>query len=233
MIAESGREGKCLSGRAGRIHAAPSLTGTGEITMTDVSAMSNAYAKSKAGECPDEEDNWENTKNKDANRYCPGNNPFVTFGDMKGSNTWWINYHWSRGSGTYANGWFNSIFDPQNFWKKTDEGLTLRAYGTEKGKCITSELVSEAIAPIGDEYKFLVTARVDSGTKNFAALDENVIFGIFTYQYGCTANPNVHQELDLLEIVSKEVAKKTQDGYPKKDGDYNAQFTVQPWDENR
>jgi hypothetical protein len=94
---------------------------------------------------------------------------------------------------------------------------------------ITSELVSEALAQ--GTYTFLVTARVDQGLtagKSFAFLDPNLIFGIFTYQWGRAdpqVTPNIHRELDLLETVHSEwVPSKA----PDNNG--NAQFTVQPWD---
>jgi hypothetical protein len=91
--------------------------------------MTDEYTKSKTrvvGEGFDE-DNWDNTKDNSengANSKCPPNaeyplgDPFVTFGDHAGvPMRWWINYHWSSQSGTYANGWFNSNFDPTKFFE--------------------------------------------------------------------------------------------------------------------
>jgi hypothetical protein len=193
--------------------------------------MTDEYAKLKArveeGEGFDE-DNWQNTENKKANLACPNNKPFVQFGhlDTGAAMNWWINYHWTVKDGTYDSGrWFRSNFDPKQFFELSNEGLTLRAFGDEQDKCITSELVSRMFP--GDNYSFLVTARVDSGDKSFAKLDPNLIFGIFTYQFGNadpSTTPNIHRELDLLEIVSGKWAQKDKTG--------NAQFTVQPWDKS-
>jgi hypothetical protein len=185
--------------------------------MTDKSAMTDAYAKSKARVEEGggyNEDNWSNTTNPAANAACPNGNPFVEFGEHVGSRSplkWWVNYHWTEKYGTYAygDGWFRSNFDPKQFFVKNNNGLTLRAFGGEQDKCITSELVSEALAGLG--WTFLVTARVDSGARSFAKLDPNLIFGIFTYQFGQadpSTTPNVHREMDLLETVSQKWAQK-------------------------
>jgi hypothetical protein len=207
--------------------------------------MTDEYTKSKTrvvGEGYDE-DNWNNTNDNTpngANSVCPKNDeypdgdPFVTFGDHAGSPMkWWINYHWTSQSGTYANDWFNSNFDPKQFFQLSGNELTLRAFDPNdphdpKISCIASELVSEALAQ--GTYTFLVTARVDQGgiSPSFAFLDPNVIFGIFTYQWGGADpndTPNIHRELDLLETVNAEWAQVDVPGS-------NAQFTVQPWNAN-
>jgi hypothetical protein len=162
-----------------------------------------------------DQDNWNKTKDPDANKACPNGNPFITFA----GNRWWINYWWSKETGTYVwgnDGQFRSNFDPKQFVRLNNYGLTLRAFGTEQDKCITSEIVLEDIVGCGD---YVVTARADQGS--FAKLDDNVVFGIFTYQWG-EAPPaqgkNTHREIDLLETIS-EAAQ----GYKG-----NAQFALQP-----
>jgi hypothetical protein len=97
--------------------------------------MTDEYTRSKTrveeGEGFDQ-DNWENTTNEDANSVCPNNNPFVTFGQQYDSSTkkwspmnWWINYHWSVGSGTWANSWFNSNFDPEQFFEFSEKKFAI------------------------------------------------------------------------------------------------------------
>lgn len=163
-----------------------------------------------------DQDNWSNTTNPKANQAAPGGNPFVEFGGQR----WWVNYWWSPETGTYAygdGGTLRSNFDPKQFFKLNQDGtLTLRAFGTEKDKCITSEIVSEEIVGYGD---YLITVKADQGS--FAELDPNVVFGLFTYQWGEAPpeqGPNRHREIDLLETISKEAQ-----GRPG-----NAQFALQP-----
>jgi hypothetical protein len=202
--------------------------------MTDESAVVDAYTnlKTRAEEGAGyNEDNWGNTTNPEANQACPNGNPFVLLGEDSQSRPlkWWINYHWTKGSGTYAwgDGWLRSNFDPKQFFIQNGKEVTLRAFGPAQDKCITSELVSERLVGKGS---YVVTARVDSGTRSFAQLDPNVIFGLFSYQWGQAdpnETPNIHREYDLLETVSTTWAQ----GPDRNSG--NAQFTVQPWNKNQ
>ena len=157
---------------------------------------------------------------------------FIRFADRQ----WWINYHWHNpgnswdhdaGKGTYewGNGWFNSDFDPKNFFTQDQDGpVTLRAFKKPDGSgVVTSEIVLADILGYGS---YLVTAHADTGS--FGSLDEAAVFGIFTYQYslapkgGCI---NRQRELDALETISSKYAYKNHNN----DG-HNAQFTIQPVD---
>ncbi|MFZ0709494.1 MAG: hypothetical protein WAM53_05595 [Terrimicrobiaceae bacterium] len=99
-----------------------------------------------------DEDNWDNTRNPDANKACPNGNPFIEFGqrhdDPSRKYRWWLNYQWTQKTGTYAYGDGNmrSNFDPKQFFTLNGDGsVTLKAFGSERDKCITSELVLEDI----------------------------------------------------------------------------------------
>jgi len=153
-----------------------------------------------------------NTKNPDANSYCPNNNPFLSFGGRQ----WWINYHWSQQTGTYADEPFKSIFDPKIIEKVGDAvRLWIRRPTQSNQPWRTSELVLANKLGWG---RYLVTARVDGGG-SFSDLDPNAVFGAFTYQYSeapPSNGPNIHREIDALEVL--------------RGGNSNAQFTLQPYD---
>ncbi|GLS17424.1 hypothetical protein GCM10007874_04390 [Labrys miyagiensis] len=153
-----------------------------------------------------------NTRNPEAVKYCPGRDPFITFAGRQ----WWINYHWTQRSGTWAGEPFNSIFDP-GIIQLTDKGIRLQILPSNKpNECRTSELVLMDKLGYG---KYLITVEADGGS--FSDLDPNAIFGAFLYQYS-EAPPsngaNIHREIDFLEVL--------------RSGEGNAQFTLQPYDHN-
>jgi len=153
-----------------------------------------------------------NTKNPEALRYCPGGDPFITFAGRQ----WWINYHWTQRSGTWADEPFKSIFDPKII-QRTDKGIRLQILPSDQPNVWrTSELVLMDKLGYGE---YLVTAEADGGS--FSNLDANAIFGAFLYQYSeapPSNGPNIHREIDFLEVLRSGVG--------------NAQFTLQPYDNN-
>jgi hypothetical protein len=161
----------------------------------------------------DNDDHFANTKNPEANSYCPNNNPFITFAGRQ----WWINYHWSQKDGTYVygdDGNFQSIFNPKIIERAGDAvRLWIRRPANPNQAWQTSEIVLTQKLGYG---RYLVTARADVGS--FSNLDPNAVFGAFTYQYS-NAPPdnglNIHRELDMLEVL--------------RGGNSNAQFTLQPY----
>jgi plastocyanin len=182
------------------------------------------------------------TTNIDARKHtCPvdpgnpgkGVTGFVTWAGRE----WWLNYKWGfdqngQPTGTYV--WDNrSNFDPKQFLRPNPDGsLTLRAFDPKPGippadpwpagkpACITAEIATRDALGYGD---YVVTARAN---RPFAKFDDNVIFGVFTYQYG-GANPaedlNKHREIDLLETISHNAQGLNG----------NAQFTLQLADKNK
>jgi len=152
-----------------------------------------------------------NTNNPEAVTYCPNDNPFITFAGRQ----WWINYHWTQNQGTYVWEPFQSIFDPTIIQNGAD-GIQLQilpnADPTKAWR--TSELVLMDKLGYG---KYLITARADGGS--FSDLDPNAVFGVFLYQYSDAPpsnGPNVHREIDFLEVL--------------RNAGGNAQFTLQPYD---
>jgi hypothetical protein len=160
----------------------------------------------------DNDDHFANTGNEEANSYCPNNNPFITFAGRQ----WWINYHWSKESGTYVygdGGTFKSIFNPKIIEKDGDAVRLWIRPGEPNEAWQTSEIVLTEKLGLG---RYLITARADCGS--FSDLDPNAVFGAFTYQYSEAPpeeGPNIHRELDMLEVL--------------RGGSSNAQFTLQPW----
>jgi hypothetical protein len=159
------------------------------------------------------DDHVKNMFDPDANSYCPNNNPVLNaFGE-----DWWINYQWSKKTGTYAGEPFNSIFDPKII-EKVNDGVTLwiRQPDIQQGpNWRTSELVltgakGEKTAGMGTH---LATVRADSGS--FSKFDPNVVFGFFIFQYDKSAPPNIHREVDFIEFINN--------------GGDNAQFMLQPF----
>jgi hypothetical protein len=153
-----------------------------------------------------------NIYNPDAIQYCPGKNPIINFAGRR----WWINYHWTPNQGTYAYEPFKSIFDP-TIIKPTNNTLQLQILpGDDPNVWRTSEVVLLDKLGYGD---YLITARADGGS--FSDLDANAVFGAFIYQYSeapPTNGPNVHREIDFLEVL--------------RGAQSNAQFTLQPYDFN-
>ncbi|NYT42714.1 hypothetical protein HZY97_18210 [Sphingomonas sp. R-74633] len=151
----------------------------------------------------------QNTNNPAATGYCPDGNPFITFAGRQ----WWINYHWTQAQGTYVWEPFKSIFDPRLVENGAD-GVRLQIVpGDDPAAWRTSELVLMDKLGYG---KYLVTARADGGS--FSDLDPHAIFGVFLYQYSKAPpsnGPNVHREIDFLEVL--------------RSGEGNAQFTLQPF----
>ncbi|MBO0679525.1 hypothetical protein JRC04_18845 [Mycolicibacterium sp. S2-37] len=156
---------------------------------------------------------------------CPNNDPYVRWAGR----SWWLNYQWEKGTYVWGSDprtpqipGFNSNFDPKRFFTLNSDGtLTLRTSGTEDGKCVTAEIVLADVLGYGH---YVVTARAKQPT-SFAKFDDNVCFGVFTYQWGQSPEsegPNRHKEMDLLETLSK-----NSQGRPG-----NAQFTLQPAGDN-
>lgn len=178
------------------------------------------------GTCDQEDKRFkENTTNADANKFCPGKNPFVSFAGY----TWWTNFHWSLENGPYEGGQFKTIFDPC-LVEVFDNQLKLSIGPPRKANVLpcpphqedynvwrTSEVCTAKKLGYG---RYLVTARCSPG--NWATFDRRAVFGVFTYQYygEPTVEANCHRELDALEIISD----------PNHDDGNNAQFTLQPYD---
>jgi hypothetical protein len=161
---------------------------------------------------PDNDNHMRNIQNPEANGYCPNGNPLISFANRN----WWINYYWSKATGTYIygdNGNFQSIFNPKNI-ERVGDGVRLwiRSPESSDKPWQTSEIVLVDKLGYG---RYLITARADIGS--FSDLDQNAVFGIFTYQYSnAPGTDNVHREIDLLEVL--------------RGGKSNAQFTLQPWE---
>jgi hypothetical protein len=156
--------------------------------------------------------------NPEAIRCCPNNNPLIDFSGYK----WWTNFHWSKETGPYVWGGkdpkipeMGTVFDPY---------LVTKYKGTE---------LKLAIEPPNDKYKSWRTSEVclmdnlgygrylvSAGTgEDFAGLDPNVVFGMFTYQFTAASlseGPNAQREIDALEVL--------------RGANSNAQFMLQPWD---
>jgi hypothetical protein len=167
----------------------------------------------------DNDDHVKNITNPEANKYCPNGNPILEALDIR---KWWINYHWSPETGTYADEPFRSIFDP-NIIEKVPDGVKLQILPPDPSQgnaWRTSELVltgesGEIKASYG---RHLLTVRADEPA-SLSDLDPNAVFGFFCYQYSpapASAGPNVHREIDLIEIL--------------RGADSQAQFTLQPYD---
>ncbi len=152
-----------------------------------------------------------NIFNPEATRYCPNNNPLIRFAGRD----WWINYHWSQNTGTWADEPFKSIFDPKIVKAATDHiTLQILPNPANPSAWLTSEIVLLDKLGYG---KYLITAKTDAG--GFADLDAHAVFGAFLYQYSEAPpdqGPNIHREIDFLEVL--------------RSGEGNAQFTLQPWD---
>jgi len=156
--------------------------------------------------------NWIN--DPDARSYCPNGNPFVSFAGRQ----WWINYHWSRETGPWADSTFNSVFDPYLLEPTTDSNLVLQIQ-PPNDKYPNSWRTSEAVLMDNLGYgQYLVTAKCDA-PGGFSGLDPHVVFGIFTYQFTDTGDesPNIHREIDATEVL-------------RRDTPGDAQFMLQPWD---
>jgi hypothetical protein len=158
--------------------------------------------------------------NPEAIKCCPNNNPLIDFAGHQ----WWTNYHWSKATGPYAWGGdnpnepvFGTVFDPYlvTHYKGTELKLAIEPPNPPKYKSWrTSEVCLMDNLGYG---RYLVSAGTG---ENFAGLDKNVVFGMFTYQFTAaprSEGPNVQREIDALEVLFR--------GNP---GD--AQFMLQPWD---
>ena len=171
---------------------------------------------------------------------CPSDNPdcsndptcLLSFDGYK----WWTNYRsqWGSPWKTYWNQ--GNVWDPQGPYVD-GEGLHLRVrqanvvgYQWTASQVVAVSKESTPNQPARFGYgKYLVSAKITKGT--FSALDPNVCFGLFTYEFektGDSNNPN--REIDLAEISR----------FGFRDGDScqmhyqtqcqgNAQFTLQDW----
>jgi hypothetical protein len=171
--------------------------------------------------------NHDNIYNPKALQFCPNNNPLISFAGHQ----WWTNFHWSDATGCYVWGGddptqpqFGTYFDPYLAPASTDGStatLQIQPPNTASGQSWrTSELCLMDNVGYG---QYLITAKADEPA-DFAAFDPNVVFGIFTYQFTAadsSEGPNIHRELDVLEVLRR---------FPPGDntpGD--AQFMLQPW----
>jgi hypothetical protein len=176
---------------------------------------------------PDNDDNFKNDlRNPAAVKICPNQNPLIRFAD----HDWWINYHWSKATGSYVWGGkdpnepvFGTIFDPRiietgpdfvRLWTRQPDPNRFPPPPGGTAVWRTSEIV------LVDKMKYghyLVTARADNGS--FSDFDPQTVFGLFSYQNSTApSGMNIHREIDLLEVL--------------RGGGSNAQFTLQPWDYN-
>jgi hypothetical protein len=160
----------------------------------------------------DDDPHMQNVYKPEANKYCPNNNPLVSFAGHQ----WWINYHWDPVNGIYADEPFKTIFDPYLI-NTPDSSLLLQILPpTDQYKTWRT---SEAVLMDNLGYgHYLVTAST-SATGGFSGLDSNAVFGVFTYQFTNTQDesPNIYREIDALEVL-----------WRSQPGD--AQFMLQPWD---
>jgi hypothetical protein len=187
------------------------------------------------GTCDQEDKRFkDNTTNSDANKFCPGKNPFVSFAGY----TWWTNFHWSKEYGPYVygdGGTYSTVFDPC-LVSVVDNLLILRIGPPQNwnGTCppgpnennqfdYTAWRTSEVCTVDKLGYgRYIVTARCAPG--NWSTLDKQAVFGVFTYQYygeDPNVEPNCHRELDALEVMHD----------LNHDDGNNAQFTIQPYQE--
>jgi hypothetical protein len=173
-----------------------------------------------------DEDNWDLENGKED---CPKEKTVIwipsVINKQKTTTAWWTNYHWTNKNGTYADD-FRSCFDPKKFYEQAPENgpVTLKAFWDKDRpygpSWVTSELVLGGVSE-DDRLNQAGAYAVIAKATDFGALNPDMIFGIFTYQYGpspSTDGRNKHREMDLLETIAKK-----QQGL-----NGNAQFALQP-----
>jgi hypothetical protein len=129
---------------------------------------------------------------------------------------------WTSNNGTYQDD-YKSCFDPKEFYEQgLEKGpVTLKAFYDRDRKhgpsWVTSELVLGGVNE-DDRLNQAGAYAIIAKASDFGTLNPDMIFGIFTYQYGKGNEPNSKREMDLLETIAK-----SQQGL-----DGNAQFALQP-----
>jgi hypothetical protein len=150
---------------------------------------------------------------------------------------WWTNYHFVGANNGYW--WDNNqkqSYAPNNAWIGSDNNMHIAVKRVNLGggeEWMSGEVV--AVFKQGTKQlvnfgygTYLVAARLVSGSSDFASLDRNVAFGVFTYQYGSSPIPNPYRELDLAEI-SKWGTPPCKNAANSRLCVGNAQFAIQDW----
>jgi hypothetical protein len=149
------------------------------------------------------------------------------------NNNWWIRYKWDQGQG----------YDPR-FAKVVNGELELKIAKSDLGggqkEWNSSEVVLVADGsgnPLGYGHYYAVIYA----PPGFANLDDNSVFGLFTYLKNDNKKPNNHNEIDMLEISKwggkANVEKAGVDrslmpimyNDPPNENDAHAQIGLQPW----
>jgi hypothetical protein len=180
-----------------------------------------------------DEDRWTNSNGKATFVSIPS-----TINGVAKKTRWWTSFWFNLepNHGYYVWGYdknnpqmpqFDSIFDPNVSVAEQSNGVLLRVKRNGSDAPYTAELVLEGTDPGNSNSRpgygyYAVTCE---GT-DFGSLDPNVVLGIFTYQFGESAQgPNFHREIDMLETIDQ--SQQTHDGKT------NAQFAIQPaWVQN-
>lgn len=149
-------------------------------------------------------------------------------------NNWWIRYKWDQGQG----------YDPRFIRVDENGDLELKIATSDLGGGQKEWNSSEAVLvsdkdgnPLGYGHYYAVIYA----PPGFAKLDDNSVFGLFTYAKDDNKKPNNHNEIDMLEI-SKWGGKANveQSGVdralmpimyndPPNENDAHAQLGLQPW----
>jgi hypothetical protein len=180
-----------------------------------------------AAEAGYDEDWWTNNNGKSTFVEIPS-----TINGVMKRTRWWTSYWFNQEPGnkgyyvwgyTYDGGppQFDSIFDPAQSVAQQPNGVLVKVRRNGNDAPYTAELVLEGTDPGNrNSHPGFGYYAVTGLCSDFGSLDPNVVLGVFTFQFGKSAEgPNVHREIDLLETIA---------GYQQTDDRNNAQFALQP-----